>query len=62
MLSEGYGSRFVCVSVCLSVSLSAARTTGYEAARERYQRLQNYASLKNIKAIYLKGLRLRDMP
>ena len=49
-----------CLSVCPSVSYS--RTTGYEAARERYQRLQNYASLKNIKAIYLKGLRLRDMP
>ena len=47
MRSEGYGtwSVCVCVSVCLSVS-SYSRTTGFKATYERYQRLQNYASLK----------------
>ena len=37
--------------VCLSVS-SYSRTTGYEAAHERYQRLQKYANLKNNMAIF----------
>ena len=36
MRREGYGL-CVCVCVCLS---SYSRTTGYEAAHERYQRLQ----------------------
>ena len=43
MPSEGYGSRPVCLSVCLFVGLSFhdySRTTGYEAAYERYQQLQ----------------------
>ena len=35
MRSEGYGSRSVC------------RTTGYEAAYERYQNLQCYKGIKN---------------
>ena len=49
----------LCVCVCrLSVS-SYSHTTGYEAARDRYQRLHNYASLKNYKAILLKRLRPR---
>ena len=34
MRSDGYGSRSVCV--CLSV-YDYSRTTGYEAAYERYQ-------------------------
>ena len=57
MRSEGVTvlGRSVCLSVCLSLRLSLSvcvssysRTTGYEAAHERYQRLQNYASLKSI--------------
>ena len=41
MRSEGNGSRSVCLSVCLSV-YDYSRTTGYEAAYERYQQLQCY--------------------
>ena len=62
----------VCVCVCLSVYLSIclfvydySRTTGYEAAYERYQQLQCYKgkknSVKNSVAILLKPLRSRDM-
>ena len=47
MRSEGYSSRSVCLSVRLRVCVDAySRTTGYEVANERYQRLQNYANLK----------------
>ena len=53
MRSEGYGSRSVCLFVCLSVCLSVclfvydySRTTGYEAAFERYQHLQCYKGMK----------------
>ena len=56
MRSEGYNSR----SVCLSVR-NYSRTTGYEAAYERYQQLQCYKSKKTNVAISLKRLRLRDM-
>ena len=49
-----------CVSVCLSVT-HYSRTTGYEAAYERYQQLQCYKSKKSNVAILLKRLRLRDM-
>ena len=39
----------VCVRVCVCLSVDAySHTTGHEAARERYQRLQNYANRKNI--------------
>ena len=51
---------FVCLSVCLSVSIYS-RTTGYEAAYERYQQLQCYKGRKNNVAILLKRLRSRDM-
>ena len=54
----------VCVSVCLSVCLFVddySRTTGYEAAYERYQQLQCYKGMKNNVAILLKRLRSRDM-
>ena len=60
MRSEGYSSRSVCLSVCLSVS-DYSRTTGYEAAYERYQQLQCYRGKKNNVAISLKRLRSRDM-
>ena len=63
MCSEGYSTWSVCV--CLSVRPSVSSyscTTGFEVANERYQRLQNYASLKKKKAIFLKRLRSRDMP
>ena len=50
----------VCLSVCLSVD-DYSRTTGYEAAYERYQQLQCYKGMKNNVAILLKRLRLRDM-
>ena len=48
------------MSVCLSV-YDYSRTTGYEAAYERYQQLQCYKSTKNNVAILLKRLRPRDM-
>ena len=54
----------VCLSVCLFVCLSVddySRTTGYEAAYERYQQLQCYKGMKNNVAILLKRLRSRDM-
>ena len=50
----------VVVSVCLSVD-DYSRTTGYEAAYERYQQLQCYKGMKNNVAILLKRLRSRDM-
>ena len=42
----------VCLSVCLSVRLfshddDSSRTTGYEAAYERYQQIQCYKGRKN---------------
>ena len=37
---------FLCLSVCLSVD-DYSRTTGYEAAYERYQQLQCYKGTKN---------------
>ena len=54
----------VCLSVCLSVCLFVyyySRTTGYEAAYERYQQIQCYKGRKNNVAILLKRLRSRDM-
>ena len=56
MRSEGYSSRSVCLCVC-----DYSRTTGYEAAYERYQQLQFYKSKKNNVAILLKRLRSRDI-
>ena len=60
--------RCVCLSVCLFVCLFVcssvddySRTTGYEAAYERYQQLQCYKGMKNNVAILLKRLRSRDM-
>ena len=51
--------------VCLSVFFLSvddySRTTGYEAAYERYQQLQSYKGMKNNVAILLKRLRSRDM-
>ena len=50
----------VCLSVCLSVD-DYSRTTGYEAAYERYQQLQCYKGMKKNVAILLKRLHARDM-
>ena len=50
----------VCVSVCLCVR-DYSRTTGYEAAYERYQHLQCHKGTKPKQAILLKRLRSRDM-
>ena len=62
MRSEGYSSRSVCLFVCLSVCQHLfSRTTGYEAAYERYQQLQCYKGRKNNVAILLKRLRSRDI-
>ena len=64
MRSEGYSSRSVCPSVCSSVCLcvqTKSRTTGYEAAYERYQQLQCYKGRKINVAILLKRLRSRDI-
>ena len=60
MRSEGYSSRSVCVSVCLFVH-DYSRTTGYEAAYERYQHLQCHKGTKTKLAILLKRLRSRDI-
>ena len=60
MRSEGYSSRSVSVSVSLFVH-DYSRTTGYEAAYERYQHLQCHKGMKNDVAILLKRLRSRDM-
>ena len=46
--------------VCLSVD-DYSRTTGYEAAYERYQQLQCYKGMKTNVAILLKRLHSRDM-
>ena len=48
------------MSVCLCVP-DYSRTTGYEAAYERYQQLQCHKGLKNNVAILLKPLRSGDM-
>ena len=48
------------LSVCLFVH-DYSRTTGYEAAYERYQHLQCYKGTKIKLAILLKRLRSRDM-
>ena len=50
----------VCLFVCLSVD-GYSRTTGYEAAYERYQQLQCYKGMKTNVVIVLKRLRSRDM-
>ena len=60
MRSEGYSSRSVCLCVCVCV-YDYSRTTGYEAAYERYQQLQCYKGKKNNVAILLKPLRSGDM-
>ena len=64
MRSEGYSSRSVCLSVRPSVRLFVhdySRTTGYEAAYERYQHLQCHKGTKIKLAILLKRLRSRDI-
>ena len=58
MRSEGYSSRSVYLCVCVYYY---SRTTGYEAAYERYQQLQCYKGKKSNVAILLKRLRWRDM-
>ena len=49
----------VVLCVCLFVC-DYSRTTGYEAAYERYQQLQCYKGKKTNVAILLKRLRSRD--
>ena len=54
----------VCLSICLSVCLFVSdysRTTGYEAAYERYKQIQCHKGRKINVAILLKRLRSRDM-
>ena len=50
----------VCLSVCRYV-YDYSRTTGYEAAYERYQQLQCNKVIKNNVVILLKRLRSRDI-
>ena len=50
----------LCLCVCLFVYYYS-RTTGYEAAYERYQQIQCYKGRKNNVAILLKRLHSRDM-
>ena len=56
MRSEGYSCCSVCLSVCCLFVSDYSRTTGYEAAYERYQQLQCYKGKKNNVAILLKRL------
>ena len=61
---RGYSSRSVCLCVCVCVCVCVydySRTTGYEAAYERYKQLQCYKGKKNNVAILLKRLRSRYM-
>ena len=60
MRSEGYGSRSVILSVCLSVRVSS-HTTGYKAANEWQQRVVNNEKMDMNVAIFLKRLCSRDM-
>ena len=53
-------ARVTVVGLCLFVD-DYSRTTGYEAAYERYQQLQCYKGMKKNVAILLKRLRSRDM-
>ena len=57
---QTYSTWSVCLFVCLSV-YDYSRTTGYEAAYERYQQLQCYKGMKKKVANLLKRLRSRDM-
>ena len=59
MRSEGYGSRSVCLFVCLSVCPRLFSDYRLEAAYERYQHLQCYKGMKINVAILLKRLRSR---
>ena len=62
MRSEGYISRSVCLSVCLSTTILGLQAIYiYEAAYERYQHLQCYKGMKTNVAILLKRLHSRDM-
>ena len=75
MRSEGYSAVqymytytvvVLCVCVCVSLSVCLfvydySRTTGYEAAYERYQSLECYKGTKIKMAILLKRLHSRDM-
>ena len=54
-------ARVTVVVLCVCVCAVYSRTTGYEAAYERYQQLQFYKSKKNNVAILLKRLRSGDM-
>ena len=47
--------------VCLSVCYHYYGATGYEAAKERYQRLERYVAIVFKKAIFLKLLRTTGM-
>ena len=47
--------------VCLFVSCYYSRTTGYEAAYDRYQQFQCYKGMKTNVAILLKPLRTVDI-
>ena len=54
-------ARVTVVVLCVCVCAVNSRTTGYEAAYERYQQLQCYKGRKNKVAISLKRLRSRDI-
>ena len=55
-------ARVTVLGLCVYLSVNNySRTTGYEAAYERYKQLQCYKGMKNNVAILLKRLRSRDM-
>ena len=56
MCSEDYSTWFVCACVCVSKLILVLQAT------KNYKWLQNDASQKSKTAIFLKRLRLRDMP
>ena len=61
MRSEGYGTWFVSVSVCLSFCLSVTMFSANETTKERYKKVQHYTGLFLNLAILLKAMCLRVM-
>ena len=60
MCSEGYGTWFVSVSVCLSVTTFSV-TTLNETTKQRYQRVHRYTGFILKKVIFVELLRSKVM-
>ena len=59
--SEGYGSRSVCLSVCLSLLTTFSATTRNKPAKKRQQQVQRYTGFILKMAMFVKLLRSRVM-